>query len=141
MMALLDQMAFYKLNYLQWDGKAACSEEEVKALLEHARDLGIHMVGSRGDNASLEVFVAKDNNADGLFLQKVSAKGGVLVLEGNDETITDALLAFAERYWRGGDAGEGSEKNGTPELLSPAGSRLANFKEKMALHHNRYLNK
>ena len=48
----------------------------------------------------------------------------------------EALMAFSERYWRGGDAGE--VEGGT---LSPAGSRLANFREKVEIHKMRFHNK
>jgi hypothetical protein len=50
----------------------------------------------------------------------------------------EAMKAFSERYWRGGDAGEGADENGLPDVLSPAGSRLANFWEKVAVHRERF---
>lgn len=145
MMALLDKMAFYKLNYLQWNGKADCSEEEANIIREHALELGIQLVGDRNGNAGLDVLMAKGQGkvsaSDWIFLQEATKKGGILTLEGVDRASIDAMTAFAERYWRGGNAGEGTDKNGVSEALSPAGSRLANFKEKRSIHHNRFLNK
>ena len=143
LLALLDRMAFYKLNYLQWDGKAGCSTEEVKSLKEYASDLGIQMVVGSNTSSGLDVVVAdgQRNASDRIFLQKANAKGGVLVLDEVDKTALDAMRAFAERYWRGGDAGEGVDKKGVAEALSPAGTRLANFKEKAAIHKRRFPNK
>ena len=145
MMELLDKMAFYKLNYLQWNGKANCTEEEANIIREHALELGIQLVGDRNGNVSLDVLMPKGQGkvsaSDWIFLQEASKKGGILALEGIDRASIDAMMAFAERYWRGGNAGEGTDKNGVSETLSPAGSRLANFKEKRSIHHNRFLNK
>ena len=53
----------------------------------------------------------------------------------------EVMKACAERYWRGGDAGEGAGENSLPDVLSPAGSRLANFREKVAVHRERFLYK
>ena len=142
MMALLDKMAFYKLNYLQWNGKADCSEEEANIIREHALELGIQLVGDRNGNAGLDVLVAKGQGkvsaSDGIFLHEAASKGGILTLEGIDGASIDAMMAFAERYWRGGNAGEGTDKNGVPEAMSPAASRLANFKEKVVLQKSRF---
>ena len=139
LLELLEQMAFYKLNYLQWDGKAGCSVEEVNKLKDFARDKGIQMI-EKSNNSGIDVLEAdgKKNTVDRVFLQKAATKGGVLVIDGADKTGVDAMKAFSERYWRGGDAGEGANKIGVPETLSPAGSRLANFKEKVAIHKRRF---
>ena len=59
-------------------------------------------------------------------------------LKGMEVEDLDAMKAFSERYWRGGDAGEGVVENGLPDMLSPAGSRLANFREKMAVQRERF---
>ena len=59
-------------------------------------------------------------------------------MRGLEAKDLEALMAFSERYWRGGDAGEGTVENGLPDALSTAGSRLANFKEKLAIHLVRF---
>ena len=53
----------------------------------------------------------------------------------------EAVMAFSERYWHGGDAGAVEKGKYQPEVLSPAGSRLANFKEKTVVHKRRFSNK
>ena len=137
---IVNRMAFYKLNYLLWDGKGVCSEEEVKILREYALDLGVIIVSNLSGIASLDVLNAEGQTdtsfSKDVFLQKASAKGGVLVLE--DKAMIDAMMAFSERYWRGGSAGDGDGKNNAVETLSPAGSRLKNFDEKVAIHHRRF---
>ena len=52
-----------------------------------------------------------------------------------------AMMTLSERYWRGGDAGAVEKGKFQPEALSPAGSRLANFKGKVAVHKRRFSNK
>jgi hypothetical protein len=47
-------------------------------------------------------------------------------------------MAFSERFWRGGSAGKVTNNEGLPDTLSEAGSRLANFKEKVAVHRERF---
>ena len=73
-----------------------------------------------------------------IFLRTASKNGGWFFLRGLEERDLEAMAAFSERYWRGGDAGEGLVENGEPDVLSPAGSRLANFKEKLAIHRKHY---
>ena len=137
---LLDKMAFYKLNYLQWDGKGACSTEEVNMLREYARDLGITMVNEKLKIPDVGLFLlgndAQFPALNRVFSKMAIGKGGFLYLETFGADEDEILMAFAERYWRGGDIGE--VKGGA---LSPAGSRLANFKEKVAVHKRRFSNK
>jgi hypothetical protein len=71
-----------------------------------------------------------------VFLQQAESEGAVL--EWEDETSMDVMMAFSERYWRGGSAGEGEKRNNAIETFSPAGSRLKNFKEKTSAHHRRF---
>ena len=59
-------------------------------------------------------------------------------MKGMETKDLEALMAFSERYWRGGNVGEDVDKDVMPEALSTAGSRLANFKEKMAIHRNHF---
>ena len=142
---LLDQMAFYKLNRLQWNGEGALTEAEKDEILSRARELGIEIytevaplpnrdyLDSEGD--------AQFPASSRIFLHAASQNGGWLYLKGLGEDDMEAMKAFSERYWRGSDVGEGVGENNLPEALSPAGSRLANFREKMAVHRERFHNK
>ena len=142
---LLDWMAFYKLNYLQWNEKVACSEEEVNTLREHAHDLGITLVTGFPSVPAIDL-IDLENNAqfpvsNQVFLHTASKNGGWLYLKGRVEDEQEVIMAFSERYWHGGDAGEVEEGKSMPDPLSTAGSRLANFKEKMVIHKQRFQNK
>ena len=134
---LLDLMAFYKINYLQWNGKGVCSKEEVEMLREQAHDLGIIMIDDIPSIPNLSFITSGNNSQDPLlnrvFLDTASDKGGFLYLNALGAEEVKALMAFSERYWQGGNAGEmeGGE-------LSPAGTRLANFKEKVEIHKSRF---
>ena len=131
-------MAFYKLNYLQWDGKEACSTEEVDMLREQASKLGITIIDDIPSDVGL--FMLGNNSQfpamNRVFLKIAGGKGSFLYLNAFGAEEMEALMAFSERYWRGGDAGE--VEGGT---LSPAGSRLANFREKVEIHKMRFHNK
>lgn len=139
---ILDVMAFYKLNYLQWDEKGGCSENEIKIVKENARELGVTMVAEIPAIPDVDFIDFEDSKrfpaSSRVFLQTASKKGGWFYLKGMEAKDLEALMAFAERYWRGGDAGEGTVENGLPDALSTAGSRLANFKEKMMVHRERF---
>ena len=139
---LLDWMAFHKLNYLQWNGEGSCSKEEANKLRDHARDLGITIVGGVSKVSNVDLVdlegSAKNPASSQIFLRTASEKGGWLFLKGLEKADWDAMTAFAERYWRGGGAGEVGAENGQPVALSPAGSRLANFKERVAIHNTRF---
>ena len=134
---LLDRMAFYKLNYLQWNEKGSCTVEEVSLLKEHAQDLGITIVSDIPTIPNVDFIDVEDNiqfpASSQIFLRTASKNGGWLFLKGTERADMEAMMAFAERYWRGGNAGEGTVENGLPEVLSTAGTRLANFKEKMTI--------
>ena len=140
---ILNVMAFYKLNFLQWNEKGDCSKEEVDRLKEYARDYGITMVTDIPAIPDVDFIDFEENKrfpaASRIFLQTASKKGGWFYLKGLEAKDLEALMAFSERYWRGGNAGEGTVENALPDALSIAGSRLANFKEKMAVHRNRFL--
>jgi hypothetical protein len=142
---LLDVMAFYKLNYLLWNSDGECSEEEVNNLREYAGDLGIKMVDEIPNVADVGLFLLS-NNAQFPLVNRVFSKmaigqGGFLSLNEFGDEELEALMAFSERYWRGGNAGKVTNNAGLPDALSEAGSRLANFKEKMAIHRNRFHHK
>ena len=138
---LLVIMEFYKLNYLQWKGEGNCSEEEVDIIREKAFDLGIKMVTDIPDIEADRIDFDCDDNrpaSSRVFLQTASGNGGWFYLKGLELAEIEALAAFSERYWRGGSAGEGTVENGLPDTLSAAGTRLANFKEKLDVHKNRF---
>ena len=139
---LLDRMAFYKLNYLKWNIDGVLSVQEVSLLRQRAQDLGITIVNEipaipNVDLVDLEGSV-KYPASNQIFLRTASKNGGWLFLKGMKQDDMEAMMAFAERYWRGGNAGEGVVRNEAPETLSTAGSRLANFKERMAIHWGRF---
>ena len=139
---ILDVMAYCKLNYLEWNEKGDCSEEEINRIREYAHDLGITMttiipVTPDVDLIDLEGDVQFPTSSR-IFLQPASKNGGWFFLKGMEADDLEAMMAFSERYWRGGDAGEGTKKDGLPDALSTAGSRLANFREKIAIHHQRF---
>ena len=139
---ILEAMSFYKLNYLQWCGLGIFSEEEVNSLREHACDLGVTLVTDIPSVPDLDLVDIEGGAqlpaASQVFLQTASRQGGWLFLRGLAKGDLEVMEAFSERYWRGGGAGEGTVANGLPDALSPAGSRLANFKEKMAVHGARF---
>ena len=139
---LLDIMAIYKLNYLQWNEKGECFAEEVNILKEYARSMGIVIVDRIPTTQDVD-FVDLEDDAQFLassqvFLRTASKNGGWFYLKGMEVDDLEALMAFSERYWNGGDAGEGTVENALPDALSTAGTRLANFLEKMAVHYVRF---
>ena len=139
---LLDVMAFYKLNYLLWNSDGECSEEEINNLREYASDLGIQMIDDIPNVADVGLFLLS-NNAQFPLVNRVFSKmaigqGGFLSLNEFWDEELEALMAFSERYWRGGNAGKVTNNAGSPDALSEAGTRLANFKEKVKVHRQRY---
>ena len=127
---LIYKMAFYKINYLKGYEKVASCADEYGFLRTIAEDLGIKVVAGDFTIPNIDVV---DLDSDGIFLKRVAPRGGWLLLHDLGTDDLDALIAFSERYWRGGDAGE--NEGGA---LSPASSRLANFKEKVAVHRARF---
>ena len=79
----------------------------------------------------------------------MKAKGGILCLW-NDVRVNkkenialhngmiNGMMAFSERFWNGGNAGEVENDNLLPGPLTEAGSRLANFEEKIKIHRDRF---
>lgn len=127
---LIYMMAFYKINYLKGYEKVASCADEFGFLRTIAEDLGIKVVASDFTIPNIDVV---DLDSEGIFLKRAAPRGGWLLFHDLGTDDLDALIAFSERYWRGGDAGEivGGD-------VSPAGSRLANFKEKVAVHRERF---
>ena len=142
MKRLLDVMAFYKLNYLQWNSEGSCSEEEVNSLKEYANDLGIKIIDDIPNVANVGLFLVNKKSQSPLinivFSKMAGGQGGFLSLSAFGEEEWEALMAFSERFWRGGSAGKVTNNEGLPDTLSEAGSRLANFKEKVAVHRERF---
>lgn len=127
---LIYMMAFYKINYLKGYEKVASCADEYGFLRTIAEDLGIKVVASDFTIPNIDVV---DLDSEGIFLKRAAQRGGWLLLHDLGTDDLDALIAFSERYWRGGDAGEIAGGD-----VSPAGSRLANFKEKVAVHRERF---
>lgn len=127
---LIYMMAFYKINYLKGYEKVASCADEYGFLRTIAEDLGIKVVASDFTIPNIDVV---DLDSEGIFLKRAAPRGGWLLLHDLGTDDLDALIAFSERYWRGGDAGENAGGD-----VSPAGSRLANFKEKVAVHRERF---
>lgn len=130
---LLEVMALYKLNYLQWNGAGYCSEEESNQLRECAHDLGIAIVPELSAIPNADIIDFEDleetSASNRVFLHNASKNGGWLFLRGRIEDELEVMMAFAERYWQGGNAGKTEEE---------AGSRLANFEEKMTICRERF---
>ena len=139
---LLDVMAFYKLNYLQWNGDGNCSEKEIDSLREYASSLGIQMIDDIPNVADVGLFLFSNNVqfpiVNRVFSKMAIGQGGFLSLSEFEDEELEALMAFSERFWRGGSAGKVTNSEGLPDTLSEAGSRLANFKEKVAVHRERF---
>lgn len=127
---LIYMMAFYKINYLKGYEKVASCADEFGFLRTIAEDLGIKVVASDFTIPNIDVV---DLDSEGIFLKRAAPRGGWLLFHDLGTDDLDALIAFSERYWRGGDAGEIEGGD-----VSPAGSRLANFKEKVAVHRERF---
>ncbi len=142
---LLDWMAMYKLNGLQWNGKGALTEAENEAIRNRATALGIEVFGTIAGVPTQDCLEAEGNAqfpaSSRIFLHSATGKGGLLYLKGLGEKDKEAVMAFAERYWRGGDAGEGTVEDALPEALSTAGTRLANFNERVDIHKTRFRDK
>ena len=138
---ILETMTFYKLNALQWNGEGDFTEAEKETIRERAKELGIGLFANRADIPECDYVdtegTAQLSAASRVFLQPASEKGGWLILKEIDAKV---IMAFAERYWRGGSAGLMENADGFHPLTT-AGTRLANFEERMAVHQRRYLEK
>jgi beta-glucanase (GH16 family) len=142
---LLERMSFYKLNYLKWNAGSAFTTEQVNTLKEYANSLGIAVVSGNLVIPNVDIIELEANSsyslANRVFLNDASSQGAWFMLNDIEDKDMDALMAFSERYWRGGNAGEVKEGEYMPEALSTAGSRLANFKDKLLTHRRRFYQK
>jgi hypothetical protein len=157
--ALMDK---YERQPIAWDPGLPASDKVVRQIWNEAA--GSNAAASKKPGKYLDSFVGYLNYYDPmlftsrLFLHTAAAQtepdtsnalGGTLCLW-NDVRVdkkenialhngmTNGMMAFAERFWNGGDAGEIANENLPTGPLTEAGSRLANFEEKMALHRDRF---
>ena len=118
------------------------TEAEVEEIRNRAEVLGIEivaelMVGNDKDWLEMEGN-AQLSASSQVFLHTASQNGGWLYLKDLGKDDLKVMMAFAERYWQGGNAGATESTNGAVEAMSPAGSRLKNFNEKIAIHNRRF---
>ena len=128
---LLDEMAFYKLNVLQWNSKSY-SEDEAAVVREHAENRGIVLLEAVTNPLGVDYFEWTDRQTAPLskriFLQTETGKGAFLRVNGTclSNIERKAMMTLSERYWRGGETD---------------GAKLGNFEEKAAVHESRFLKK
>ena len=147
---------------IAWDPGLPASDKVVKQIWNEAA--GSNAAASAKAATYLDSFVGYLNYYDpNMFTHRAflhtaaaqaqpdttKARGGILCLW-NDVRVddkanialhngmTNGMMAFAERFWNGGNAGEVEHENLTPAPDTPAGQRIAAFEQKMALHRDRY---
>ncbi len=157
-----NQVEKHDRKAIAWDPGLPASDKVVRQIWNEAA--GSNAAASEKSGKYLDSFVGYLNYYDPmlftsrLFLHTAAAQavtdttkalGGTLCLW-NDVRVDDkenialhngmanGMMAFAERFWNGGNAGEIANENLPTGPLTAAGSRLANFEEKMALHRDRY---
>ena len=155
-------MGKYDRQPIAWDPGLPASDKVIRQIWNEAA--GSNAAASSKSGKYLDSFVDYLNYYDPLLFtsraflhtaaaQKVpdttKAMGGVLCLWNdvrvdNKENISlhngmiNGMMAFAERYWTGGNAGEVENENLPTGPLTTAGSRLVNFEEKMAVHRDHF---
>ena len=152
----------YDRKPIAWDPGLLASDSVIRQIWNEAA--GSNAAASEKSGKYLDSFVGYLNYYDPMlftsraFLHTAAAQavpdttkalGGILCLW-NDVRVDkkenialhngmiNGMMAFAERFWNGGNAGEVENENLLPGPLTEAGSRLANFEEKMALHRDRF---
>lgn len=152
----------YDRKPIAWDPGLPASDEVIRQIWNEAA--GSNAAASKKAGKYLDSFVGYLNYYDPvlftsrLFLHTAAAQaqpdttkalGGELCLW-NDVRVDkkenialhngmiNGMMAFSERFWNGGSAGEVGNENLLPGPLTEAGSRLANFEEKMAVHRDRF---
>lgn len=157
--ALLDK---YDRQPIVWDPGLPASEKVVRQIWNEAA--GSNAAASSKSGKYLDSFVGYLNYYDPMlftsrcFLHNAAAQtvpdttkalGGILCLW-NDVRVDkkenlskhngmiNGMMAFSERFWNGGNAGKVLDENLPTGPLTEAGSRLANFEEKMAVHRDRF---
>ncbi|MBQ6771066.1 MAG: family 20 glycosylhydrolase [Bacteroidales bacterium] len=152
----------YDRQPIAWDPGLPASDKVIRQIWNEAA--GSNAAASEKDGKYLDSFVGYLNYYDPmlftsrLFLHTAAAQalpdttkalGGTLCLW-NDVRVDEkenialhngminGMMAFAERFWNGGNAGGVANENLPTGPLTEAGSRLANFEEKIALHRDRF---
>ena len=152
----------YERQPIAWDPGLPASDKVIRQIWNESE--GSNAAASNKSGRYLDSFVGYLNYYDPLlftsraFLHTAAAQtvpdttkamGGTLCLW-NDVRVDqknnialhngmiNGMMAFAERYWNGGNAGLVENENLPPGPLTEAGSRLANFEEKMAVHRDRF---
>ena len=152
----------YDRQPIAWDPGLSASEGVIRQIWNEAA--GSNAAASVKAERYLDSFVGYLNYYDPIlftsrcFLHTAAAQtvpdttkalGGILCLWNdvrvdNKENISlhngmiNGMMAYAERFWNGGNAGEVENENLLPIPLTEAGTRLANFEEKMAIHRDRF---
>ncbi len=152
----------YERQAIVWDPGLPASDKVIRQIWNEAA--GSNAAASSKPGKYLDSFVGYLNYYDPMlftsraFLHTAAgqsvpdttkAYGGVLCLW-NDVRVdrkenidlhngmVNGMMSFSERFWNGGDAGKVLNENLPTGPLTEAGSRLANFEEKMAVHRDRF---
>lgn len=155
-------MERYGRKVIAWDPGLPASDKVIRQIWNAAA--GSNAAAATKSGKYLDSFMGYLNYYDPMmftnkiFLHTAAAQaepdttkalGGILCLW-NDVRVDDktrislhngminGMMAYSERFWNGGNAGEVEMENLAPGPLTTAGSRLANFEEKMAIHRDRF---
>ncbi len=155
-------MVKYDRQPIAWDPGLPASDKVIRQIWNEAA--GFNAAASEKSGKYLDSFVGYLNYYDPmlftsrLFLHTAAAQaapdttkalGGILCLW-NDVRVDkkenialhngmiNGMMAFAERFWNGGNAGKVENENLPTGPLTEAGARLAHFEEKMSLHRDRF---
>lgn len=147
---------------IAWDPGLPTSDHVIRQIWNEAA--GSNAAASGKNGKYLDSFVGYLNYYDPMlftsrcFLHTAAAQavpdttkalGGILCLW-NDVRVdrkenialhngmVNGMMAFAERFWNGGNAGEIGNENLPPAPSTEAGQKLAVFEEKLALHRDRF---
>lgn len=155
-------MVKYDSQPIAWDPGLPASDKVIRQIWNEAA--GSNAAASEKAGKYLDSFVGYLNYYDPmlftsrLFLHTAAAQaapdttkalGGILCLW-NDVRVDkkenialhngmiNGIMAFAERFWNGGNAGEVENENLPSGPLTEAGARLAHFEEKMSYYRDRF---
>ncbi len=155
-------MVKYDRQPIAWDPGLPASDKVIRQIWNEAA--GSNAAASEKSGKYLDSFVGYLNYYDPmlftsrLFLHTAAAQaepdttkalGGILCLW-NDVRVDkkenialhngmiNGMMAFAERFWNGGNAGKVENETLPTGPLTEAGARLAHFEEKMSLHRDRF---
>lgn len=152
----------YDRQAIAWDPGLPASDHVIRQIWNEAA--GSNAAATTKGGKYLDSFVGYLNYYDPMlftsrcFLHTAAAQsvpdttkalGGILCLW-NDVRVDkkenialhngmiNGMMAFAERFWNGGNAGEVENENLLPDPSTEAGQKLAAFEEKMVLHRDRF---